>query len=804
MDTEKLIQELEPLLPEKAGLEEYLLSKADQHAYGYKAEEFLKIHPEWIATLLPEARVHLHPAPPLPVGFPVNLMGVRYGQPKYALDEKGELTGLNLAALGLTDEKWENIVKVLERHNVRLRALNLFENRLTRLTPPPNVEALEVLDVSGNGLEDVPADVRKAGNEEILRWLQARGKRPILEAKVMFIGDSEVGKTHLVEMLIHRKLTRKITTTHGIELGRLKPAPSPEGNIRLNVWDLGGQHFMRSTHQFFFTERTMYVLVTVARTERQDLNYWLELVQKLGGGAPVLIAINKTDLDTHDLDRAALQRDYPNIVGFVRTAVYDNEKEGIIALDTIDELQTAIHKAVSDNELMPGVFQLQRPEWFDVKEALEKLENDFITYNRYLELEGVRGLEEDEANTFLKQMSWLGTVVSFVDDPRLMDTHVINPRWLMDGAYGILNHPEIKEANKGCFSFGDLERIFDLKRYPRSRFNFLVRLMETFRLCYPARGGEDTYLIPTLFPDAEPEKVWEVANPMRFRLDYKQYPPDLFMTQFIVDHYQQIEDDKVWRSGVVIKDGNGCKALVRQSFRFNQIEVEVDGPENLRRSFLYTIVTSFDKLHEPYEKLKVTREIPYKDYWLNYDHLLKYEQHNQPYFHPELAEEIPVKEVLDGYRPQQQEHKRADLGENGNAIVKELKKIARNTGETAGNTSNILESNKLRNKILEDMSDQMRDVLKGIQNSIEGMGDKLFTSNAEQRKYYEKMMSKLSDTEKKKVEGIWKKGDIKYKLKLSLPFLIGKFDAEIDLSEKRIPRSWKEFKAWFIEEEKGQ
>ncbi|MGX9727284.1 MAG: ADP-ribosylation factor-like protein [Candidatus Electronema sp. VV] len=82
----------------------------------------------------------------------------------------------------------------------------------------------------------------------------------------------------------------------------------PEGKIRLNVWDLGGQQFMRSTHQLFFTERTLYVLVTTARRERRELNHWLKLVHELAADAPVLVVINKIDLDDHDIDREPLRR----------------------------------------------------------------------------------------------------------------------------------------------------------------------------------------------------------------------------------------------------------------------------------------------------------------------------------------------------------------------------------------------------------------------------------------------------------------------------------------------------------------
>lgn len=199
---------------------------------------------------------------------------------------------------------------------------------------------------------------------------------------------------------------------------------------------------------------------------------------------------------------------------------------------------------------------------------------------------------------------------------------------------------------------------------------------------------------------------------------------------------------------------------------------------------------------------RVKREIPYKDVWLNYDHLLKYELRGKNYYHPELDEDIPVKEVLDGYRPEV-EMESAD----GRYQSKLLEQIAENTTRTASKTEDIARSNeeiallaRERNEMLERMSEKMQEVLSSIQKSLDSLGDNLFASQEEQQLFYEKMLAKLSADEKEKVEGIWKKGDIKQKLKLSLPFLIGKYEAEIDFSDKRIPRSWKEFKAWFIEE----
>ncbi|MGB5686423.1 MAG: COR domain-containing protein, partial [Candidatus Electrothrix sp.] len=583
----------------------------------------------------------LHPA----TAHPTLLSGVmafKEGQPKYALDEQGRLIGLNLATTRLDNERWQEVVHLLEEHEVRLQALNLSDNQLTELKLPTNMRELFTLDFSSNkiiefsppagmnNLSDInlfenplkspPPDVVKQGKSEILKWLKAANKRPVLEAKVMFIGDSNYGKTHLIEMLRHKKIRENTTieTTHGIERKRLTDAESAEGPIRLNVWDLGGQQYMRSTHQFFFTERTLYVLVTVARRERKDLNHWLKLVQRIGKDAPVLVVINKTDLDEGDIDREPLLREYSNIVGFVRTAINDCPARGVNALDTINELEKNIHRIISNKELMPSVFVRQRQEWFTVKNELEAMKEDYISYEDYQRRPHIRDLPKEEQDQTLRQLTSLGTVVSFLDVYRLKNTNVINPRWLLDGIYRLLNDHKIKKERQGLFRFADLARLLDQRRYPDQKYPFLVDLMQEFKLCYPLTCFKNTcepaWLLPDLFTDIEPPDVWPHVNTMRFRLNYNS-PPDLFITQFIVDRYASIVDEKRWRSGVVVTDGT-CQAIIRRSFKYDHIEIEVAGPKNMRRGYLQFLLTVFGDLHKPFE-LEVQKELPFEGEWLN-------------------------------------------------------------------------------------------------------------------------------------------------------------------------------------------
>ena len=95
-----------------------------------------------------------------------------------------------------------------------------------------------------------------------------------------------------------------------------------EQDIRLNIWDFGGQEIMHATHQFFLTKRSLYVLVLDSRLEEEEnrLEYWLKIIQSFGEDPPIIIVGNKVDQQALDLDRNGLQTKYPTICAFVETS----------------------------------------------------------------------------------------------------------------------------------------------------------------------------------------------------------------------------------------------------------------------------------------------------------------------------------------------------------------------------------------------------------------------------------------------------------------------------------------------------
>lgn len=92
------------------------------------------------------------------------------------------------------------------------------------------------------------------------------GARPLNEAKLILLGRGGVGKTSLVNRLVHQRFDSGEERTEGIEVTSWPITLPGDEQVRLNVWDFGGQEIMHATHQFFLT--TMLQGVDVESSHR--------------------------------------------------------------------------------------------------------------------------------------------------------------------------------------------------------------------------------------------------------------------------------------------------------------------------------------------------------------------------------------------------------------------------------------------------------------------------------------------------------------------------------------------------------
>ncbi|MBW4580093.1 MAG: leucine-rich repeat domain-containing protein [Tildeniella nuda ZEHNDER 1965/U140] len=564
--------------------------------------------------------------------------------------EVGELT--NLEALDLRRNQLTTLPSEVGQL-VNLRVLDLRHNQLTALPPElAQLTQLRTLDIRETALP-IPPEVLELHTwgdpAAILNYylqLQQEQTRPLNEAKMIVVGQGNVGKTSLVKRLIEGVFNPHERKTEGIQIHSWQ-FPVKEQTIRLNVWDFGGQEIMHATHQFFLTKRSLYLLVLNARQDEDEnrLEYWLKIIQSFGGDSPIIIVGNQVDQQPLDIDRRGLQTKYPQIKAIVETSCETGEG--------IDALRSLITQEVDTLEHIYDPLPLS---WFMLKQQLEAIEHDYIPYTEYQQLCNAQGITDELSQTTLVGfLHDLGIVLNFCDDPRLEDTHVLNPQWVTNGVYRILNDRQLITEHRGILERSHLTRILDRSRYPRSKHLFIIDMMQKFELCFDLEGFHDQkFLLPDLLTKEEPYTGdWHDALP--FQYHYKVLPTSI-ISRFIVRMNDKIHQHTYWRNGVVLAYENNI-ALIKADREDKKIFIRVTGTEHGRRRFLTVIRAQFAAIHQTIPSLDVKEKIPLPHHPeiepIDYQHLLALEEVEETSFIPTgLKERVSVKQLLDGIEPE--------------------------------------------------------------------------------------------------------------------------------------------------------
>ena len=435
----------------------------------------------------------------------------------------------NLTTLSLSINQITAIPDVLE-HLPKLKKLDLRRNPL-----PISPEILGVPELYKD-----PGVVEDIFN--YLRQLRSGEVRPLNEAKLILVGQGSVGKTSLIKKLVHNRYNPTEPQTDGLNVEPWEIQVNSK-EIRLNVWDFGGQEIYHATHQFFLTKRSLYLLVCNCRTSEEEnrIEYWLKLIESFGDKSPVILVGNKKDEQPFDINRKALREKYPNIQAIIETSCQDNIG--------IDELRTAIFKQVAD---LKEVYDLLPLTWFEVKQQLEDMTEDFISYNRYIGICHENKIpEEQNQDQLIDLLHRLGLVLNFRDHPILKSTNVLKPEWVTEGIYKLLSDDILKTENKGIFALVDLNRILDLDRYPRDRHHYLIDLMQEFKLCFTIDCHPPKFLIPAILPKDEPQNTRIPNDILEFQYHYRILPNSI-ISRFIVNTSDYIHNQTYWRSGVML------------------------------------------------------------------------------------------------------------------------------------------------------------------------------------------------------------------------------------------------------------
>ena len=521
---------------------------------------------------------------------------------------------------------------------MNLEHISLHDNYLLEI--PTSILKLKKLKTlylsSGNpNLKSPPREIIEKGTKAIISYLNEitkQGEEYIYEAKVLILGQPRAGKTTLRIKLSDRnaKLPGEEDTTRGIDINKLNfklvDKDGLERRFDYNVWDFGGQQIYQTTHQFFLTRRSLYILVVDSGRDNlgnddSTINYWLQAIEILGDRSPLLFVVNEKNKRKVNIDIAQKQSRFP----FLKSN-YNLNLNGLIpnspTFNNVDSNEFT--KLVEDIELelkrLPLAGYPMPKSWVSIREELQTLvnKNPYISREQYIVLCNKHGISDFDKQMELSSIFHdLGIFLHFQDNSTLEEIIILQNVWATDAVFAVLDNEKVK-VNKGRFTNIDLNNIWKKKGYERKVHKKLLSLMLKFELCYSLTSEHKIFIIPQLLNDSPPANyTWQPKNdlPLQYRYDFM---PQGILTRFIVRLQRSIEEvnnqQQVWKTGVKINgytlDCPNTYAEVTEYWDNKQLSILVQGKYSKK---LMTILTyELDSLNNEYFK-KVKEQVSFED-----------------------------------------------------------------------------------------------------------------------------------------------------------------------------------------------
>ncbi len=508
---------------------------------------------------------------------------------------------------------------------------------------------------------NIPKEIRMQGAAAVANFLEEieeKGAIRLNETRIIILGDKGAGKTCIARKLIdtNAPMTTDAESTAGVDTTLWK---LEKENINVRIWDFAGHTVTHAVHQFFLSERCLYLLVYDGRTEeRNRLEYWLDHMKNYGGDSSAILLVNKRDQHSVDIPINSLKEQYP-IAGVYTFSIKDGKTD-------LEAFRNDVVEYIENN---PTWKRQEIPKnYYQVKEELENLffkgkkgkGEEYITKERFDEIANRHDV--DNMEELLKDLHFLG-VSLWYKDMENFDTLILNPEWISQGVYKIINW--VNEEKKYSLNLDDFATVFseNLIRYPIKRHEFLFELMKHYELAYETQN-EGRLIIPHLLKEDRPVKlpVFPVGESLMLRYEADQPLPPNTITRFIVRHNQEIKTENkkyiVWRYGVVLEDGNGSLALVREEDR--TISVSVKGREKTNyisalRETLNDIFNSYES-DKPKLKYRIERFGGITDIvetgvplWLRDRKILNHYEREKPYYDDATDRDIPLADVVNIY-----------------------------------------------------------------------------------------------------------------------------------------------------------
>src|SRR6266849_359920 len=573
-----------------------------------------------------------------------------------------------------------------------LQELYLDNNQLSQIPAEiGQLSSLQTLKLEGNlNLLTPPPEIIARSTGDILSFLKELQISSInrYEAKLLIVGEGGTGKSSLLRAVRNDSFDPHLSTTHGIEVDKLKLSHHYH-DIILNTWDFGGQQIYHATHQFFLTKRSFYIVVWNARlgVEQGRLHYWLETIKALAPDAPVLLVATHIDERLPDLNYQLYKDAYPQIIG--NLSISNKNGTGIVQLKAI-----LLDQALG----LPLMGQPWPAKWLRAEQVLLARPEHHIDADTYVHCCSTCEVEADIAKGSLgNYLHDLGKILYFRDDYVLSNLIVLKPNWVTKAISHVLADEAISIA-RGILLHSELPRIWsndeDGQQYEPHLYPVFLRLMERFYLSYqieadPPSDHSTQSLIPQLLPYQPPTSLppWPTSPiegqtqvEMVYRFDFL---PAGIMSWFIVRTHRYSQNLH-WREGVLLTY-EGHQARVELNPISRELRLLVQGP--LPQNFFTILMNTVDVILARFEGLSVRRTIPCICHWQRSDtkpcsHYYRYEElvrrmevNRYKIECPETFTEVSVPTLLYGIHMSTDQQVIADIQQGPRDIQQSLKEL---------------------------------------------------------------------------------------------------------------------------------
>ncbi len=577
----------------------------------------------------------------------------------------------NISELDLSNNQIKDISFLQNLKNIKL--LDLYSNQIKDISVLKNLLKKENsfdkdffdfnFNLKNNPLKTPPKELAELGRDAINEYFEhiELGYTVLKEAKLIIIGEAGAGKTTFAKKLINAnaKMPEQNETTLGIDVynwqfeTNLNNTESPKFNAKL--WDFGGQDIYHGTHQFFFSQKSLYILISDARDQRTDFNYWLNTVEQLTGENSILLVLfNKREGRNWKLeDEYGLNRRFEGMIKKVISIDLSN-------IDEIPHLQQQIQKEITN---LPQIDYRLPTTWVNIRKELSKLTDRYISYEKFRDICNQNNITNPKVIEIISKLfTNIGVFTHFIEEEtNLQDIIFLDSNWLTKTVYSLLDNQIVIE-NKGKITRTEVNQILKTEELYFDVDKF-IELLKKFSLIYKINGSQN-YIVPYHLKAGQPYKKWKYIddkNVYIFRYLFDNYMPKGIMVKLIVALHQYIYDHElVWARGVNISNSvnkpDTFAEIIETYGRENRFDIRIYGKN--QKDLLQIIIYHFDKILKPFTKLTHEKEVPCNcetcitsdnPHFFKYKSLLKRKEKGKTTIECDKSfEDTNIKELLEG------------------------------------------------------------------------------------------------------------------------------------------------------------